>query len=96
MEYTLDKKRLDEVTRIMFERGFQCGYEFGKSESWILTGKDLPQTQEPVEVTVLLPDGTSRVAQSKYVDGRWTIRSGKVTAWRPAPKPYEEDITHSF
>lgn len=96
MEISIAKAQLDEVMRKLIDDGFRIGYEFAKRELWILAGKDTPQTEEPVEVTVVLPDGTSQVAQSKYVNGRWTTRLGEVTAWRPAPRPYVEHVEESL
>ena len=88
MKVDIDQARLDGAMRKMFEQGFRYGYEFGKHEMWILAGKDSPQTAEPVEVTILLPDGTRRKSQSKYVAGRWTAKTGEVIAWRPDSLPF--------
>lgn len=85
----LTNAQLDEAMRHMFTEGFRYGYEMASQGLWILASKDYPRTPEPVEVTVLLPDGTSRTAQSKYINGKWTSKVGEVIAWRPKPQPYE-------
>ena len=78
----------------MMNVGTQVAYIIGYNDAWIMPDIMQPGLDEPVDVTVLMPDGIRRTATAKY-RGRWigaAAKAGTIIAWRPKPVPYDPEM----
>lgn len=89
-----ERKVLDHCMTMMYTSGFEQGYIMGRGDLWILASKDTPETDEIVEVTVILPDGVARTSTARFSGGKWrgsAAAHGDIIAWRPKGGPYDSN-----